>query len=222
VASRCPPALTAAFRALDSARVRWCLLRGEADLADPRGDVDLLVGPGETARVAAALAGAGFARLPAAGHGPHRFFLAYDAGAGRWLKLDVVGALAFGPDHDLRMRDGIACLRRRTWRDGVAVLDDADAFWCLLLHRLLDKGSIGAAAGDLRRLAAAPGCATSPLATELDRRIAAPGCEVARLIAAARAGDTAALEALGPRLARAWRRRDGARALRRRDRKSVV
>ena len=39
------PKLAALFRALDDEGVVWCLLRGEADLAVPEGDVDLLVAP---------------------------------------------------------------------------------------------------------------------------------------------------------------------------------
>ena len=61
-----------------------------------------------------------------------------------------------------------------------AVLDDADAFWCLLLHRLLDKGSLGPAAAPLARLAGTPGCAESPLAHEVERiganRLCDPRC----------------------------------------------
>jgi thymidylate kinase len=203
---RCQPLLAAAFRALDDARVRWCLLRGEDDLAAPAGDVDVLIAPGDARRAASALATVGFARLPAPGHGTHRFFLAYDQDADAWLKLDVVTELAFGPHFELRSRAAADCLRRRVRRNGVAVLDDADAFWCLLLHRLLDKGSIGASAGDLRRLAGAGGCANSPLAAEVDS-IAAPGCAAAVLLAGARADDAAGLEALGPGLAAALARR---------------
>jgi thymidylate kinase len=207
--------LAAAFGALDDAGVRWCLLRAEDDLAAPGGDVDVLMARGDAARAEAALASTGFARLPARGHGPHRFFLAYDRDDDAWLKLDVVTELAFGPSYALRSHAAAACLARRRRRNGVAVLDTADAFWCLLLHRLLDKGAIGPTAARLCALAADPRCATSPLALELDRRIASPGA-AGRLIAAGRAGDAAALEALGRRLAGAWRRRERASGLPRR------
>jgi thymidylate kinase len=203
---RCQPLLAAAFRALDDAGVRWCLLRGEDDLAAPAGDVDVLVASRDVACADATLATAGFARLPAWGHGPHRFFLGYDRDADAWLKLDVVGELAFGPSYELRSRATAACLRRRRRHDGVAVLDDADAFWCLLLHRLLDKRSVGAAGPRLARLAASPGVVASPLAAEVGRE-APPGCDAAALVDAARDGATARLEAAAPRLAAAWRSR---------------
>jgi thymidylate kinase len=204
--SGCQPLLAAAFRALDDAGVRWCLLRGEDRLASPAGDVDVLLAPGDLTRAERALAAAGFGRLPAWGHGPHRFFLGYDGDADAWIKLDVVTELAFGPSFALRSRSAGACLARRRRRDGVALLDEADAFWALLLHRLLDKGAIGAAAPALARLAEAPGARSSPLAVEVDR-IAAAGWDAAGLLAAARDGATARLEAAGPALAAAWERR---------------
>ena len=54
------PALLRAFAALDGAGVAWCLLRGEARLADPSGDVDLLVDPTDLPRLDAVLVTAGF------------------------------------------------------------------------------------------------------------------------------------------------------------------
>jgi thymidylate kinase len=200
--------------ALDRAGVRWCLLRGAEGPDVPGGDVDLLVARDDAARFTGAIAPLGFARLPAWGYGSHRFHLGYDAATDRWLKLDVVTELAFGPWFSLPSETAPLCLSRRLRRGSAVVLDDSDAFWCLLLHRLLDKGSVGAAAAPLARLARAPGCAESPLAYEIER--IAPGSCTPLLLDAARRSAWIELEAAGPALAAAWRRRHRLASLRRR------
>ena len=200
--------------ALDRAGVRWCLLRGAEGPDVPGGDVDLLVARDDVARFTGAIAPLGFARLPAWGYGSHRFHLGYDAATDRWLKLDVVTELAFGPWFSLPSETAPLCLSRRLRRGSAVVLDDSDAFWCLLLHRLLDKGSVGAAAAALARLARTPGCAESPLAYEIER--IAPGSCTPLLLDAARRSAWIELEAAGPALAAAWRRRHRLASLRRR------
>jgi len=200
--------------ALDRAGVRWCLLRGAEGPDVPGGDVDLLVARDDVARFTGAIAPLGFARLPAWGYGSHRFHLGYDAATDRWLKLDVVTELAFGPWFSLPSETAPLCLSRRLRRGSAVVLDDSDAFWCLLLHRLLDKGSVGAAAAALARLARTPGCAESPLAYEIER--IAPGSCTPLLLDAARRSAWIELEAVGPALAAAWRRRHRLASLRRR------
>jgi hypothetical protein len=208
------PLIEAVFGALDDDGAGWCVLRGIDDLHAPAGDVDLLIAPGDAPRLAAAAAAAGFARWPARRRGSHVFYVAYDAAGDRWLKLDAVSELAFGPDFTLPSSAGPECLRRRRRRGAVAVLDDADAFWSLLLHRLLDKGAIGAAAPELRRLATAPNAAASPLAREVDA-VAGAGCAAA-LVDAARRGAWAELDERGARLAETWARQRRAAVLRRR------
>jgi thymidylate kinase len=203
--------------ALDRAGVRWCLLRG-AEVPDAQtGDVDLLVDRDDAERLTGAIAPLGFARLPAWGYGSHRFHLGYDAAADRWLKLDVVTELAFGPWFSLPSEAAAHCLSRRRRRGGAVVLDDRDAFWCLLLHRLLDKRSVGAAAAPLAWLSRTPGCADSPLAHEV-RRIATGFCTPSLLLDAARRAAWTELEARGHALAVAWRRRHRVASLRRRAR----
>jgi hypothetical protein len=134
------PRLDDAFRALDAAGVAWAVLRGLDRLADPEGDVDLLVAADAGDAVVAALAAARFGELPAAGRGSHRFFLGLDRSGG-WLKLDVVDDLAFGRWAETDSGIAAACLARRTrsggspWR-----LADEDAAWAELLHLLLDPG----------------------------------------------------------------------------------
>jgi thymidylate kinase len=209
------PLLGAVFAALDAAGVAWCLLRGTDDLAAPAGDVDLLVEPRDAAALPGILEPLGFARMPAFGYGSHAFHLTYDPVTDRWLKLDVVSELAFGRAFALRSAAAPAVLSGRR-RGPVTVPADGDAFWCLLLHRLLDKGSIAPGAqGELRRLAMAPGCRSSALAAEVDG-LAVPHARAGDLVAAARRGDWSQLEELAPALARAWHRRRSADARRRR------
>jgi thymidylate kinase len=208
------PLLGEVFAALDRAGIRWCLLRGAEGPAVQAGDVDVLVAPDDAARLPGAIAPLGFARLPAWGYGSHRFFLGYDAATDCWLKLDVVTELAFGPWFSLPSDAAPLCLSRRRRRDSAMVLDGGDAFWCLLLHRLLDKGSVGRAAAPLARLARAPGCEESPLAHEVER--IAPGSCTPLLLDAARRAAWSELEAAGPALAAAWRRRHRVASLGRR------
>jgi thymidylate kinase len=209
------PLLREVFVALDRAGVRWCLLRAPEGPDTQAGDVDLLVARDDRARLAGAIAPLGFARLPAWGYGSHRFHLGYDAASDRWLKLDVVTELAFGPWFSLPSAAAARCLSRRRPHGSAVVLDDGDAFWCLLLHRLLDKGSVGAAAAPLARLARAPGCAESPLAHEVER-IAPRSCTPPLVLDAARRAAWDELEAASPALAAAWRRRHRVASLRRR------
>ena len=111
------PVIAAAFDALDRAGIAWAVLRGLDDLADPRGDVDVLAQPGARREVRSAFATAGFKELPRPGRGSHRFFLGLEA-SGRWLKLDVVDDLAFGRWAELDTGTATDCLRRRirSWR----------------------------------------------------------------------------------------------------------
>ena len=132
--------LAAAFRALDVSSVPWCVLRGEDELADPGGDVDLLVDGRSFARAREALSALGFAWVPARGRGPHRFLVAYDEDEDRWLKLDVVLELAYGSYQELVAPGAGAAVLGRRRREGTLWLPAAhDAFWTLLLHALLDR-----------------------------------------------------------------------------------
>ena len=131
-------AIDRGFRSLHDARIDWAVLRGEVD-GDAVGEIDLVVTPGHTKLVQSALAAAGFARVPARGHGAHRFFVAYEPEADRWVKLDIVTRLEFRSGHQLPDRMVEAILARREFRHGVARLRPADEFWLQLLHCLLDR-----------------------------------------------------------------------------------
>jgi thymidylate kinase len=196
------PELLGTFRALDAAGIGWCLLRDGTGVAD-RGDVDVLVAPGSAEALDRVLGTEGFVRLPSWGYGTHAFFLRPDERLERWTKLDVVTEIAFGAGFALRTGAGSRCLERRTRDGGLWVLDPDDAFWALLLHRLLDKGSIDDHSADRLRHLHPHAHDDGPLA----RVVAAtePGWAPARILDAVGRRDFTALEReAGPALARAW------------------
>jgi hypothetical protein len=197
------PALARALRTLDDAFVEWCLLRGEAELDDPVGDVDLLVSSGDAPRLAQVLAAAGYVGVPAWGHGSHRFFVAYTGGA--WIKLDVVTEVSFGPSQSLRTGAAPGCLARRRRVGVVNLLAPDDAFWCLLLHCLLDRGAVPSRHA-ARLLELAPAARSDgPLASEI-RSYLPPGWDAARLVDQVRRHQWDALALVGGRLHAGWRR----------------
>jgi thymidylate kinase len=200
------PILTELFAAFDANAIRWCVVRGEAELGDPVGDVDLLVAPDDLPRLRPVLAQLGFAPIPAWGYGPHTFFLTYDATQDRWVKLDVVTELAFGPRFTLRTGAADGCLARRRRIGGVAVPAPDDAFWALLLHRLLDEGAVSTSAATRLAELAVSARPHGPLPDSLIP-VCPRGWTPTRIIDCARAGNWAALEALAPELARSWCRR---------------
>jgi thymidylate kinase len=139
------------FAALDQAAITCALLRGFEELERPaeRREVDLLVSPEHLSLLAKTLAGKGFVALPAWGHAPHYFFVAYERAAGAWLKFDVVTDLRYGsPFRTLSLDLAEACLRQRQRREFVYVLSPADEFFTLFLHCLLDKGNFREARRD--------------------------------------------------------------------------
>jgi len=157
----------------------------------------------------------GFTRIPAWGFGSHVSFLAYDEPTDNWIKLDFVTDLAFGPGFSLMTAAEEECLDRRVRRGAAAVLAAGDAFWCLLLHALLDNRRIREAeAAELARLAGAP-CDTSPLARVV-AEVAPADWPVQRFARAAREGRWKELAAAGPALAARWTRRRAADVWRRR------
>jgi hypothetical protein len=198
------PTLAALFRALDAEGIVWCVLRGEDELDLPGEDVDLLVSGAHTPPFRRVTARLGFASVPAWGYGSHAFFVSYDPSRDAWIKLDAVTELAFGPDYALATGAEAECLSRRRRVDGGWVLAEDDAFWVLVLHRLLDKGSIGAR--DAARLPALAEAATTDgsLARLVDS-LCPQGWSAGRIVAAARRSEWASLSQLAPALEAAWR-----------------
>lgn len=206
------PLLRAAFAALEAAGVRYCLLRGERELAHP-ADVDLLVAEAELEPLRAALAPLGFAAIPVWGRGSHRVCVGYDAERGEWLKLDLVAELEFGAHHALRCEGAARCLERRVRVDGVPLLAPDDRFFALLLHCLLDRGRIERGHGASLAELAHGELGGSMLARAVERALP-PDWALADLARCAREGDWPALERLAGPLARGLRARGLASLLR--------
>ena len=183
------PAIANALGALDEAGVRWCVLRGERELATLDGDVDLLVDARDRDRLRDALVTRhGFVPLPSAGRGPHRFYGAYDADSDGWLKLDVVTELHFGRYQELPTDAAAAVLERRRRFGTLAVPDPCDAFWAQLLHTLLDRARVRPERGrEVGAMARGAWGRSSPLSVLADAACP-PGWDAARMLEAAAAG----------------------------------
>ncbi len=202
------PVLERAFGALDASQVRWCLLRGEAALADPPGDVDLLVAAADLPRLDTALEEAEFLRLHALGAGGHRGYVGRDAATGRLLELDVESDVEFGPSGHfavnwlrptLRTKAAEALLAGRVRIGSITVLGPDDAFWALLLHCVVDKRAI--APKHTARLAAlAVAARPDGVLGRIVTGHCPPGRNAERVLADARAGRWSALVALGAQL----------------------
>ena len=119
--------------------IRYCVLRDADKLNRRGGDVDLLVDKGDLARLGHALEPLGFVRPRAWGYAEHRFFLAYDSECDTWLKLDVIGRLAFGHQPVLGVSLTDCCLKDRR-RYGMAFIPSPEAeLVALLLHCAIEK-----------------------------------------------------------------------------------
>lgn len=144
--------LTHTLAALEEAGIRYCVLR-DADrldqLAAAGGELDLLVQDNQAGLLSRTLAGLGYVALPAWGHAPHHFFLAYDAGAGVWCKVDAVTQLVY--EGWLPTDLGAACLERRRRAGAIVVPAPEEELIALLLHAVLDKGRFAPHRGERLR-----------------------------------------------------------------------
>ncbi len=200
------PLLETLFPALDAAGIRWALLRVPENLAMPEGDIDLLVDGMDLGCARSLLPRLGFAPVPHYGYGHH--FLRYHQDTGCWLWLHVVTELSFGPYYALKTEPAAGCLARRQRTGALVMLAPDDAFWALLLHCIIDKGTI--APRHQSRLQGLVGAvqATGPLAGFM-AKILPPDWSVLRLVAGVRCGNWRALEGLRQPLSERWRRRQG-------------
>ena len=192
-----------ALEALDRWGIVWALLRGEAELGSPTGDVDILCAAADLPRLEKALAPLGFGRLRTYGRGSHSFFVAYDEADDCWIKLDVVTELAFGRYQELRLDSGAGCLARRRRAGRLVLLAADDAFWTLLLHCLLDRRTCS----DVQRRSllelAAEASTDGPLALALGGVLSVPR-QANELLELVVAGDWTRLERHAPRLRARW------------------
>jgi hypothetical protein len=181
------PTIARAFRALDGSGLPWVLLRGEDDLVRPHGDVDILVGDGQSQRVDTLLAGVGFRRVLARGHGSHRFYFSYDATEDLWLKLDIVSEISFGPFQQWHTGLAGGCLKRRI-RNGLLWLPaTTEQAWLQLLHTMLDKGgAVRPERMETIRVAGALASTDDVIAAYVDRQVG-PGT-AAELLKLVRSG----------------------------------
>ena len=181
-----PPRLHDLFGALDASGVRWSLLRPPRSLAEPAGDIDLLVEPQSVERVARLVAQQGFAAIPLGGDDLHA--ADYDRDSDRFLWLHVQADLRIGGD---AVPAGAVLAAAR--RDPLPRPDDAWLLWILILHGLLDKGAIAARhRAEVVRLARAAPPPPEPLARIAERR----GLQTARALELAAAGAREELESL--------------------------
>lgn len=131
------------FDALEEGSICYALLRGFDELGEAAHtkEIDLLVKRSDLTNFAKIVAEFDFIELPRWGYEPHYFFVAYDAEADAWLKLDVVSELAYGkPVRWLRAALADGCLKQRCKVGPAYVLSPADEFVTLFFHGLLDKG----------------------------------------------------------------------------------
>ncbi|MBV9422264.1 MAG: polysaccharide biosynthesis C-terminal domain-containing protein, partial [Solirubrobacterales bacterium] len=200
------PVLSALFAALERKGVRWMMLRIPSNAAAPTGDVDLLVAPEDSAALRAAAYEIGFVSLPGWESAPDVILMRYDRTSDQWLLLDVSTSVSFRSPHSWQLPGATEyVLRRRAITEGIALPSDADAFWLLLLHCLLDKDRVAVHhLATLRRLAS--GAMGSALGASLCSA-AGPAFSASDFVDAARSGDAEALRELGVRLAAELKRR---------------
>jgi hypothetical protein len=201
--------LEAVFGALDEAGVTWCLLHVPSNPSAPTGDVDLLVSHADSARLQRVLEGLGVVRMPTAATATQALFLAYHPSTDRWIILHVVTEMSYGPHSVLRTRAEQGCLARRQRRGAMTLLAPDDAFWALLLHCLVDKGSVALPYRSRLQELAGAAQTEGPLARVV-RDVCPVGWTPARLIRCVQRGDWNALDECARSLSRAWMWREGA------------
>ena len=200
------PLLEAVFNAFDQADMHWCVLRGEADLNAPAGDVDLLVARGDIEPTRQVLDELEFVPLPALGRGSHHFFLSYHVPTDQWISLDIVTELTYGPYFGVPTHAEAGCLARHQREGGMFVLTPDDGFWTLLLHCLLDKGAFAAHHAEHLQALVDAARPDGPLA-QFVNAACPPGWHSDRMMAYVRAGDWVTLTRVASLLAATCARR---------------
>jgi len=129
-----PSRLADLFCAFDRERMDWALLRPPEALAEREGDVDLLVNVCDLERASDIAMKQGFARVPS----PRDLHAVdYDPASDRFLWLHVQTELRLGGE----TVPG-PTLFEAVVTDPLPRLSDPWMMWTLLLHGLIDKGSI--------------------------------------------------------------------------------
>ena len=140
--------LHALLEQLDDDQIQYCVLRDGEELASQDAqcegnlEIDLLVAPEDWPRCRPFFEERGFVRLRVWGYAPHEFFVAYDADADRWLKLDMVTQIVYrAPGGLAETALGPLLLKHRRQIGGVWVPQREHELLALLLHCILDKNA---------------------------------------------------------------------------------
>ena len=185
-AVRPSPRLSAVLGALDEAGVRWSLLRPPQSLAEPEGDIDVLVEPRSVGRVRDVLVAHRFVPIPAGGRDLHA--ADFDEASGRLLWLHVQSEVRIGGP-----AIAAQAVLDAVVRDPLPRPADPWLLWIVLLHGLVDKGAVAARHRPaLERLAGTTGAADCPLAAVATRH----GLDPAVVLGLVAAGDWDGLERL--------------------------
>src|SRR5579872_5620139 len=146
------PILKPVFRDFEQSGVRWCLIGAETLPGRAGEEVTVLLERPSLPTAKTILRANGFAPVPVwsavpggvaggetlpRGEGTQRF-VGYDADRDTWVTLFLAYRLAFGAYGGFETGAEGGCLERRRWEGGVYLLALDDAFWCLLLHLVLD------------------------------------------------------------------------------------
>ena len=204
------PLIRRLFASLEQRELLWTLQRLPSNPEAPTGDVDLLVWPEHAEALRAVAMSLGFVPLPGWKSAPDLILVHYDRPSDCWLLLDVATTVSFRTPRDWRltgMERGV--LRRRQVRDGIALPADADAFWLLLLHCLLDKRTV--APHYRRRLQRLVASGSSSPIGQAACRAAGQRVTPEAFLAAVSDGDWELLERRGRQLATGLKRHRGAR-----------
>jgi thymidylate kinase len=185
--SEVPQQLLGLFKALHADGITWCLLRPRELLAQPEGDVDMLVAPHQLATAAAVMIEHGFVAMGrdhANRHGLDR-----DEATGRflWVHLQTgvtVAGESVAADSVLGSRTG-----------ELPQAGDAWLFWILALRAILEKPDVPERQREhLQRLALHADAGPEAALTLARRR----GLEPAQVVALCRVGDWSGLRRLRP------------------------
>ena len=200
------PVLETVFQAFEKAGVRWCLLRAPHKLGSPRGgDVDLLIDQADVESARRIFGTLGLIQLRPQPCSVHTHFLTYHPATDCWIWLDIVTELSFGRHNVLQTGAEGTCLARRQHHGTLATLAPDDGFWVLLLHCILDKGTIAPRhAAKLQELMG-EARTDGPLAQVIEA-ICPNGWTLGRILAYVSGRDWIVLERMAPSLTAAWKR----------------
>ena len=136
--------LKSLFEVLEQNGILYCVFRDydKMQYEETEKEIDLFVDPAHLKNFERTLFKREFYKIPAWGHEPHQFYIAYIKDLGTWLKLDVINAFWFAkPVNALGLEFSKSYLLNRTRRELAFVPTVEDKFLILLLKCIInDKG----------------------------------------------------------------------------------